>query len=310
MRKTCIDMVYELAKKNKKIIFVGSDLGAGVLDEFKKKIKDRFFMEGVSEQYITGMVAGLAKEGFIPYFNTIATFITRRNFEQNIIDLGLHNLPVRLIGNGGGLVYAPLGPTHQAIEDIAIMRTIPNMNIIAPCDANEMKNLMPQTVNLKGPLYIRLARGGDKIVTNKVKKITFGKSILFGNPKDILFVTTGVTTQECLDVVEKLKLKKIKAGVLHNHTIKPFDKKNLLKLAHKTQLIVTVEEHIVSGGLGSLVLEILNSENSKSINNLLRIGINDKFVKKYGSQKDLLEYCGISKKKIYSKVIKKYNEKN
>tara|TARA_B100000579_G_scaffold290810_1_gene241494 strand:+ start:36 stop:968 length:933 start_codon:yes stop_codon:yes gene_type:complete len=310
MRKTCIDMVYELAKKNKKIIFVGSDLGAGVLDEFKKKINNRFFMEGVSEQYITGMAAGLAKEGFIPYFNTIATFITRRNFEQNIVDLGLHNLPVRLIGNGGGLVYAPLGPTHQAIEDIAIMRTIPNMNIIAPCDANEMKNLMPQTVNLKGPLYIRLARGGDKIVTNKIKKITFGKSILFGNPKDILFVTTGITTQVCLDVVEKLKLKKIKAGILHNHTVKPFDKKNLLKLANKTKLIVTAEEHIVSGGLGSLVLESLNLENSKSINNLLRIGIDDKFVKKYGSQKDLLEYCGISKNKIYSKVIKKYNESN
>ena len=303
-------MVYELAKKNKKIIFVGSDLGAGVLDEFKKKINNRFFMEGVSEQYITGMAAGLAKEGFIPYFNTIATFITRRNFEQNIVDLGLHNLPVRLIGNGGGLVYAPLGPTHQAIEDIAIMRTIPNMNIIAPCDANEMKNLMPQTVNLKGPLYIRLARGGDKIVTNKIKKITFGKSILFGNPKDILFVTTGITTQVCLDVVEKLKLKKIKAGILHNHTVKPFDKKNLLKLANKTKLIVTAEEHIVSGGLGSLVLESLNLENSKSINNLLRIGIDDKFVKKYGSQKDLLEYCGISKNKIYSKVIKKYNESN
>ena len=203
-----------------------------MLDEFKK-INNRFFMEGVSEQYITGMAAGLAKEGFIPYFNTIAAFITRRNFEQNIVDLGLHNLPVRLIGNGGGLVYAPLGPTHQAIEDIAIMRTIPNMNIIAPCDANEMKNLMPQTVNLKGPLYIRLARGGDKIVTNKVKKITFGKSILFGNPKDILFVTTGITTQVCLDVVEKLKLKKIKAGILHNHTVKPFDKKIFLSLPTK-----------------------------------------------------------------------------
>ena len=301
-------MVYELAKKNKKIIFVGSDLGAGVLDEFKKKIKNRFFMEGVSEQYITGMAAGLAKEGFIPYFNTIATFVTRRNFEQNIVDLGLHNLPVRLIGNGGGLVYAPLGPTHQAIEDIAIMRTIPNMNIIAPCDSNEMKSLMPQTVKLKGPLYIRLARGGDKIVTQKIKKIKFGKSILFGNPLDILFVTTGITTQECLNVIKKLKLKKINAGVLHNHTIKPFDKKNLIKFVKNTKLVVTVEEHIVSGGLGSLVLETLNLFNSSSIKNLLRIGINDTFVKKYGSQKDLLDYCGLSEKKIFSKVIKRYYE--
>ncbi len=302
-------MVYELAKKNKKIIFVGSDLGAGVLDKFKKKFSKRFIMEGVSEQYITGMVAGLAKEGFIPYFNTIATFITRRNFEQNIVDLGLHNLPVRLIGNGGGLVYAPLGPTHQAIEDIALMRTIPNMNIIAPCDAHEMKQLMPQTVNLKGPLYIRLAKGGDKIVTKKFKKIKFGKSILFGNPKDILFITTGIATQECLKVVEKLKNIKINAGVLHNHTLKPFDKKNLIKFANNSKFVVTVEEHIISGGLGSLVLENLNLSRSKSIKNLLRIGINNNFVKKYGSQADLLNYCGISDKKIYSKVVKYYYEK-
>ena len=302
-------MVYELAKKNKKIIFVGSDLGAGVLDKFKKKFSKRFIMEGVSEQYITGMVAGLAKEGFIPYFNTIATFITRRNFEQNIVDLGLHNLPVRLIGNGGGLVYAPLGPTHQAIEDIALMRTIPNMNIIAPCDAHEMRQLMPQTVNLKGPLYIRLAKGGDKIVTKKFKKIKFGKSILFGNPKDILFITTGIATQECLKVVEKLKNIKINAGVLHNHTLKPFDKKNLIKFANNSKFVVTVEEHIISGGLGSLVLENLNLSRSKSIKNLLRIGINNNFVKKYGSQADLLNYCGISDKKIYSKVVKYYYEK-
>ena len=309
MRKTCLDMVYELAKKNKKIIFVGSDLGAGVLDKFKKNIPSRFFMEGISEQYLTGMVSGLAMEGFIPYFNTIATFLTRRNFEQNIIDLGLHKLPVRLIGNGGGLVYAPLGPTHQAIEDIAIMRTIPNMMVLAPCDANEMKKIMPQTVNVKGPIYIRLARGGDKVVTKKTKNIKIGKAILFGNPKDILFVTTGIATQECLEVTEILKEKNIKAGVLHNCTIKPFDKISLIRASQKTKLIFTVEEHLVSGGLGSLVLETLNKVNSQSINKVHRIGINNIFVKKYGTQKDLLDYCGISVKKILPFVIKKFNEK-
>ena len=234
MRKMCLEMIYQLAKKNKKILFIGSDLGAGVLSEFKKKIPNRFFMEGVSEQHITGMCAGLALEGFIPYFNTIATFLTRRNFEQNMIDLGLHNLPVRLIGNGGGLVYAPLGPTHQAIEDLAIMRTIPNMNIIAPCDANEMKHLMLETPKIKGPLYIRLARGDDKIVS-KNYKIKFGKSYLIGNPKDILFVTTGIAAQECLQVCDMLKELEIYAGVLHNNTIKPFDEKNLIKFAKKTK---------------------------------------------------------------------------
>lgn len=309
MRKTCLDTVYEMAKKNKKVVFVGSDLGAGVLADFKKEIPDRFFMEGVSEQYITGMCAGLALEGFIPYFNTIATFITRRNFEQNIIDLGLHNLPVRLIGNGGGLVYSPLGPTHQAIEDIAIMRTIPKMTIIAPCDANEMKILMPQTIKIKGPVYVRLAKGGDNIVTKKNKSIKIGKSNLFGDPKDILFVTTGITTQECLEASEKLSKIGIKAGTLHNNTIKPFDENNLIKYAKKTKLIVTVEEHLVSGGLGSIVLETLNKLDFIKIIKVLRLGINNEFVRKYGSQKDLLDFCNISSQKIFNIVKKKINGK-
>ena len=130
MRKVCLDTVYELAKKNKKVIFIGSDLGPGVLEDFRKKIPSRFFMEGVSEQHIIGMAGGLALNKFIPYVNTIATFITRRCYEQIVIDLSLHNLPVRLIGNGGGLVYAPLGPTHQAIDDIGMMRIIPKMTIL------------------------------------------------------------------------------------------------------------------------------------------------------------------------------------
>ncbi len=309
MRKACLETIYNLAKKNKKIVFVGSDLGAGVLQKFKDEMKDRFFMEGISEQHITGMCAGLAKEGFIPYFNTIATFITRRNFEQNIVDLGLHNLPVRLIGNGGGLVYSALGPTHQAIEDIAIMRTIPNMTIIAPCDANEMKILMPQTIKIKGPVYIRMAGGGDEIVTKKNKNIKIGKSNLFGVPKDILFVTTGISTQECLEATKKLSKVQIQAGVLHNNTIKPFDEKNLIKYAKKTKLVVTVEEHLVSGGLGSIVLETLNKFDFIKINKVLRLGINNEFVKKYGSQKDLLDFCNLSSQKIFNIVKKKINEK-
>lgn len=308
MRKACLDSIYKLAKNNKKVCFIGSDLGAGVLNEFKENIPERFFMEGVSEQYITGMSAGLAIEGFIPYFNTIATFITRRNFEQNIIDLGLHNLPVRLIGNGGGLVYASLGPTHQATDDIALMRIIPNMNIIAPCDSHEMEILMMQSVKIKGPLYIRLAKGGDKILTKSLKNIKFGRSILFGKPKDLLFVTTGVATQECLLALDKLKKIGIFGAVLHNATIKPFDRKNFMKHCKMVKKIITVEEHFVSGGLGSLVLEILNDEKSKSINNLYRIGIENKFVKKYGTQQELFDYCGISADQIFKKVKFIFNE--
>jgi transketolase len=133
----------------------------------KKEMPERFFMEGVSEQHIIGMAAGLAMEGFIPYVNTIATFITRRCYEQVALDLCLQDLPVRLIANGGGVVYAPLGPTHLAVEDIAIMRALPNMAVVAPCDADEMKRFMSSTLNFPHPIYIRLAKGGDKVVSEE-----------------------------------------------------------------------------------------------------------------------------------------------
>ena len=175
MRKECLNTVYKLAQKDKKVIFIGSDLGPGVLSEFKEKIPKRFFMEGVAEQSIIGLAAGLAMDGYKPFVNTIATFITRRCFEQVCIDLCLHNLPVRLIGNGGGLVYAPLGPTHQATDDISIIRTLPNISIISPCDATEMRLLVRQINKLKSPVYVRVGRGGEKIVAKNEKKIIFGK---------------------------------------------------------------------------------------------------------------------------------------
>ena len=142
MRKTALECIHKLAQVDERVVFIGSDLGPGVLDKMKVEFPARFFMEGVSEQYIVGMSAGLAMEGFIPYVNTIATFLTRRCYEQVAVDLCIHDLPVRLIANGGGGVYAPLGPTHLAIEDIAIMRALPNMTVVAPCDADEMNRLM------------------------------------------------------------------------------------------------------------------------------------------------------------------------
>ena len=148
MRNTCLDMVYELAKGDRRTVFIGSYLSPGLLAGMKREMPERYYMEGVTEANIIGMAAGLAMEGYIPYVNTIATFITRRCYEQVAIDLCLHNLPVRLIGNGGGLVYAPLGPTHLAIEDIAIMRALPNMTVIAVCDAAEMKRMMECSLDL------------------------------------------------------------------------------------------------------------------------------------------------------------------
>ena len=293
MRKTCLDQIYELARRDPRIFFVGSDLGFGTLKQFKSEMPDRFLMEGISEANLVGISAGLALEGKIVYANTIATFLSRRCFEQIVLDLGLHHANVRLIANGGGLVYAPLGPTHLAIDDIAILRAVPNMTIIAPCDAEEMKRLMPLTVDHQGPMYIRLAKGSDPIVSSDAKKFRIGKAIPMREGKDILLVTTGVTLQLALKSAEILKEEGIDAAIVHMPTIKPLDTEALLNYANQVAAVLTVEEHSIIGGLGSAVAEVIAEANFPSVKRFKRIGIPDVFADRYGSQADLMAYYGI-----------------
>lgn len=293
MRRTSLDMVYELAKQDERVVFIGSDLGAGTLDAFRDEMPDRFFMEGVSEANIIGMAAGLAMDGFIPYVNTIATFLTRRCFEQVAMDLCLHNLPVRLIANGGGLVYAPLGPTHLAIEDIAIMRALPRMTVVVPADKDEMARFIPQTLDLPGPVYIRLAKGGDPIVSDERKGFAVGKAILMREPGRVLLVSTGVMTNRALTAAEHLDESGLGCGVLHMHTVKPLDDEALLDLASQVEAIVTIEEHTLVGGLGSAVRDLLCDRLVAAAPPVLRLGIPDTFPDKYGTQDDLLAYYGL-----------------
>jgi len=289
MRQTCLNMVYELAKQDPRVVFVGSDLGVGTLKQFKAEMPDRYYMEGVSEQNIIGMAAGLAMEGKVVYFNTIATFITRRCFEQVVIDLCLHNVPVRLIGSGGGMVYAPLGPTHLAIEDIAIFRAVPNMAIVAPADANEMRRFMPQSLNHPGPLYIRLGKGGDPIVTPDDQQFAVGKTYGLREGKDAVLVTTGVTAKTALDAAASLARQGIDAGVLHVPTVKPLDAEAVLKRVAAVPVVVTIEEHTLMGGLGSAVAELIAETGFTPAKRFKRLGLPDVFPDQYGSQASLME---------------------
>jgi transketolase len=293
VRKTSLECVYQLAKTDERVIFIGSDLGVGVLDDMRKQFPDRWFMEGISEQHIIGMAAGLALEGFIPYVNTIATFLTRRCYEQLVIDVGLHRLPLRLIGNGGGAVYAPLGPTHQAIEDLAIMRAIPNMTVVAPCDSLEMERLMLATLSWPDPIYIRLAKGGDQVISEKTQDFQIGKGVSFLSPGEVLFVTTGVMTQRAITASNLLSADGISCGVLHMHTIKPLDEEILIKMASNVSTVVTVEEHQRTGGLGTVVLETLSDAGLISPPKVIRLGIGESFSDEYGSQNSLLESWGL-----------------
>jgi len=298
MRKTCLEMVYELARDDERIYFVGSDLGVGTLQQFKAEMPDRYLMEGVSEANIIGLAAGLALEGRVLYINTIATFLTRRCFEQVALDLCLHNVKVRLIGSGGGLVYAPLGPTHLAIEDLAIFRALPRMTILAPADAGEMRRLMPMTVDHPGPIYIRLGKGGDPIVTRDDTPFEIGKAYVMREGGDGLIVTTGVMLKRALDAAECLSAVGIEVTVMHMPTVKPLDEALLRTCAARVPAVLTVEEHTIVGGLGSAVAEVLAESNFSHPKRFRRMGLPDAFPDQYGSQDSLLSRYGLTAEAI------------
>ncbi len=313
MRATSQNMVYELAKRDPRVLFIGSDLSPGLLAEMQKEMPDRYYMEGVTEANLIGMSAGLAMEGFIPYANTIATFITRRCYEQVAIDLCLHNLPVRLIGNGGGLVYAPLGPTHLAIEDMAIMRSLPNMTVVAVSDKDEMVRFMNQTLDWPGPIYIRLAKGGDKNISKEENGFTIGKAITMRQGKGRrvpVLMSTGVMTTNCLDAADMLAGQGIDVSVVHFHTVKPLDSDAILRHATDSNLVVTVEEGVKIGGFGSGVADILLEKLDRDHPSIVRLGLPDSFPHHYGSQADHFEINGLAPKQIAETVAKALAGKN
>ncbi|MCK5236997.1 MAG: transketolase, partial [Deltaproteobacteria bacterium] len=237
--------------------------------------------------------------GKIPYFNTLAVFLTRRCYEQTLLDAGMHNLNIRLLGSGGGLVYAPLGATHLAFEDIAIMSAIPNMTVLAPCDAEEMKRLIPQTLEHQGPIYIRLMKGGDPVVSSPDNPFEIGKAISMREGSDVLLVATGVTLKESLDSADELSKDGVSVEVLHYHTLKPFDAKALLAAARGKNAVVSVEEHTVQGGLGSSVaMALAQAQWDGTCPQLKALALPDVFPSKYGSQDFLLGHYGLKKENI------------
>jgi len=270
-------------------------------------------MEGITEANVIGMAAGFAMEGYIPYVNTIATFITRRCYEQVAVDLCLHELPVRLIGNGGGLVYAPLGPTHLAIEDIAIMRALPNMMVTAVCDAKEMVRLMNATLEWPYPIYIRLAKGGDPIVSRDENGFAIGKAIPMRRARSrraIVLLATGVMTTNCLAAADLLAKDGHDVAVVHFHTVKPLDEEAVLEFSRDAELVATVEEGTMIGGFGSAVTDVLVEKLGSSLPALVRIGLPDAFPHKYGLQEELFEVYGLAPAQIAARVSKSLKVKD
>jgi transketolase len=293
MRQTALDTVYALARKDPRVVFVGSDLGADTLKDMKVELPNQFFMEGISEQHLIGFVAGLAKEGFIPFVNTIANFLTRRAFEQIAMDIALHNLPVKLLASGGGMVYAPLGPTHTAVDDLALMSSVPNFRIFSPGDANEMRELLLRSVGDSRPWYIRFGKGGEPAFS-PMNQLEPYKPKLMGETKpEVLFLTSGVLVHEVLQAMDKLKKSDSRpVGVVHFPELTCLDFESWKERYLAARLVIVVEEHMPSGGLFSRILNEIHSENLDT-RKIRQRSLPFRYLHNYGTQQEHLYFHGL-----------------
>jgi len=313
MKNACIKSIIDLGANDERIVFITVDQFTGFDEELKDALKERFFFESISEANVVGMASGLASDGYVPYIFNHAVFNTRRCYEQIALDACLQNRPIRLIGMGAGLATAHLGPTHTSIEDVSLMRSIPGMTVLVPCDANEIVTLMPQTVDWPESIYIRLGKYGQpkygKTIDKKITaKSRIGKAAIISDTgakkqNDVLLVSNGALTPIALEVSSILSAYKLKCLVLHIATVKPIDKETLLQAVLKSQNVFTLEEHSLIGGLGSACLEtLIDTIEPEKLPPIHRVGLADRFIHEYGNQRSLFELYGLMPDQIVDTI--------
>lgn len=303
--KACRDgfgeALLELGKKNKDVVVVSADLAESTrcLD-FGKKYPGRFIEVGVAEQNMAGVGVGLALEGKIPICCSFAVFNPGRNWEQIRISICYNKANVKLIGSHAGLNVGEDGATHQALEDIALMRVLPNMTVIAPCDYLETKKAVLAATKIKGPVYIRFGREKSAVITSSKTPFQIGKANVMKLGKDVTIITCGAMVSEALKAADELAKQKIGVEVINCHTIKPIDKATIIKSVKKTKKVVSIEEHQVNGGLGSAVAEVLSQNYPVPMK---IIGMPDKFGES-GTSQQLLDKYNLNAKGIIKEVKK------
>lgn len=303
MRDIFIAQLVKEAQKRSSIMLVTGDLGFGVLNDYRKKVPKQFINAGLSEQNMTGMAAGLAKEGKNVFTYSIGNFSTLRVLEQLRIDVAYHDLNVTAVSIGGGFSYGQLGMTHHATEDLATMRAMPNMIVLSPCDDWEMAEVSKVLAKGIGPSYLRVDKSTAGNTRKKGEKFKFGKIRTIKNGKDITLVATGGILVEALKAAEKLKERGIQARVLSVHSLKPFDKSAIIKAARETGGLITIEEHVIQGGLGGAVAEVLVDALVKP-KAFKRLGLDNEFPVVVGDQEYLRKNYGMD-----AEAIKKTAEK-
>ncbi|ABW19799.1 transketolase family protein [Alkaliphilus oremlandii] len=290
----------ELGRANENIVVLDADLSKSTKTaDFRKNFPDRFINVGIAEQNLMGMAAGLSTAGKIPFASTFAMFATGRAFEIIRNSIGYPKLNVKICATHSGITVGEDGASHQALEDISCMRTIPNMTVIVPADGVETKAAIHAVAKMEGPVYVRLGRLAVPTINDEATyKFEIGKGIQLKEGNDVTIVATGLMVNEALEAAKELEANGIHARVINIHTIKPIDTELIVKAAQETGAIVTAEEHNIIGGLGSAVAEVI-SENCPVP--LKRIGTMDTFGES-GSPVDLMKKYGLTKENIISAV--------
>lgn len=301
------EALVELGNKNLNVVVLDADLSQSTKTAgFSKNFPDRFFNMGIAEQNMMGTAAGLATTGKIPFASTFAMFATGRAFEIIRNSIGYPNLNVKVCATHAGLTVGEDGASHQALEDIACMRVIPNMTVIVPADAVETKAAIHALAETKGPAYVRLGRSGVPVINDEnTYQFEIGKGVLLKDGKDATIIATGIMVNEALEASKELETKGLSVRVINIHTIKPIDEEIIIKAAKETKGIVTVEEHNVIGGLGSAVAEVIGENCPVPVK---RIGTLDTFGES-GKPQELLEKYGLTKENIIETVFGIVEEK-
>ena len=302
MRKTFIDTLIHKASQNDKIWLLVADVGYNLVEPFRDEFPDRFINVGIAEQNMIGVAAGLALSGKTVFCYSLANFPVLRCFEQIRNDVCYHNLDVKIVSGGVGLTYGTLGASHHATEDVAVMRALPNMTVISPCDPIEAGLATEALCNSDKPAYLRLSKSGDKDIWNIGFAYDVGiANIIFNGGVDITLVSCGAIMGNVLEAKEILIAKYgIVPSVISMHTISPIDRCTLEDIGRKSEVIITIEEHNLSGGLGSAVAEAIADMGLQT--KLVRIGLQDKFCYEVGSQEYLRKLNGLDADSIANKV--------
>lgn len=303
MRNSFIKTLTELATEDPRIMFLTGDLGFGVIEEFQKRFPKQFVNAGVAEQNMTGLAAGLAHSGRIVFTYSIGNFPTLRCFEQIRNDVCYHDLNVKIITVGGGFAYGALGSSHHATEDLAVMRALPNMTVIAPGDPVETALATRAIVKKSGPCYLRLSRSNDPVVHLSSPAFEIGKALQLRDGHDITLISTGGMLPITMNVAKLLSDRDLKTRVLSMHTVKPIDKEAIIRAGKETPLVITIEEHQIGGGLGGAVAEVLMESKLEKKPRFHRIGIQDTFASVMGSHDFLRAQHSLSAEKIVLTIL-------